>query len=686
MTTLRNIITRFGFKVEKGKLIFVQRGADLAKRKLRVATREARRFSRSLEQIGTAAKLGFAAFVTGRIIKSVTTDFANLAGEALNVSKGIGVTVEEYQELDFVAQSTGIQIRSLSGAMGKMNRKAFEAGQGGKEAADVFRHLGISYRDASGEIDKGLPLLLRVSEQFKKMPAGAKKSALLLKLFEETGLRFASAMDLGAEGIKNLMTQARKSGGILSKKQAQQAAALSGEMVKFHFILRAVRNQIALRLIPSITRAMRKFGEWARRGDNLKNALRLLTIAAKIAGAVLVVMISAKVVQSFQMLATAVMAGVRALRLFAGAGALVQAKFALAAIAIAVVALAIEDIIGFMTGKESLIGKIIGDPAKAEAVRRSILGIVDAFLGLWRQAAPILAAVAKEVVGLLKDLWPSIKALFKAFFGLIRALLPAFRIVFKLLRPMLKFFFQTFAGMLRGISDMVKRLTPIFQTVMAALTFAIEEITPVFEMLFSGIEIAINFISNAFEDLANVIMGVAMRSEEIWDAVTTAITESLENATETIANIWKGLVDIAETVSKKISGAWSSSANAMKRAWKAVFDWMRGIVKTITDPILTAFFALQAALGVGKGQLSVVSGALSAATRAGVAAPTPGIRTVAGTTSVKQAVSVGGISVTVEGGANLTPEQFQERTAAAVGQALNDAMLQSFRDFKAVTP
>lgn len=87
----------------------------------------------------------------------------------------------------------------------ELQDKLSGTGEKTESAGAAMRRLGIQYRDAQGNIISSGELLKRLADQFAKMPDGAEKAALAVKLFgEELGPRLVPLLNQGADGIRKL--------------------------------------------------------------------------------------------------------------------------------------------------------------------------------------------------------------------------------------------------------------------------------------------------------------------------------------------------------------------------------------------------------------------------------------------------------------------------------------------------
>ena len=143
--------------------------------------------------IGAAAIKGVT-MLTGALrgaSSAVTTFFGNIAKEADATAKlaaAIGINSSSLQTFQVIASRAGIGPEELSSALRKVTQRIGEAKLGVGEATKTFAALGLNLE----ALGKQAPdqQFLTIARAIASIPDSATKSALAVKLFEETGVKF----------------------------------------------------------------------------------------------------------------------------------------------------------------------------------------------------------------------------------------------------------------------------------------------------------------------------------------------------------------------------------------------------------------------------------------------------------------------------------------------------------------
>jgi phage-related protein len=138
-----------------------------------------------------------------------------------------------------------------------LNQEIAKAADGNDAALGKFQELGISIRDAGGQVKSTETLMKELADRFAQLPDGAEKSALAVQLFGRSGAQLLPLLNGGAEGIKNLGDEATRLGIVFTKEQAVIAEGMNDALEALQAGVRGTRAQIGILFAPTITEAAR---------------------------------------------------------------------------------------------------------------------------------------------------------------------------------------------------------------------------------------------------------------------------------------------------------------------------------------------------------------------------------------------------------------------------------------------
>ena len=178
----------------------------------------------------------------------VTKRFIDL-GDALNkMSARTGATVEWLSAMSFGAERSGATIEMLEQAIRKLNKAIAEAQQGNRTPYEVFRKLRIDPSSMEFKsMDAGAQFEL-VARRLHEVQSQAEKTRLAMALFEEGGVMLLPLLG----DIDKLKQKAKELGIIMSKEQADTAAALLDSWTNFKYQLNAIFMSLGEALAPAL--------------------------------------------------------------------------------------------------------------------------------------------------------------------------------------------------------------------------------------------------------------------------------------------------------------------------------------------------------------------------------------------------------------------------------------------------
>lgn len=169
------------------------------------------------------------------------------AGDAMNdLSQRTGVSVEALAKFKKAASTSGTDIDSVAKSLGRLSKGMFEAATTGKgKAADALNALGISAKDAAGNIKSADAVTLEIANRFKAMPDGVTKTALAMALFGKSGAEMIPMLNMGGAAIDSLSVKMTKAFAEKADEYKDKLAILGGKVG-------ALGADLAIALLPAL--------------------------------------------------------------------------------------------------------------------------------------------------------------------------------------------------------------------------------------------------------------------------------------------------------------------------------------------------------------------------------------------------------------------------------------------------
>lgn len=184
------------------------------------------------------------------------------ADAAAKGARSVGLTTEAYQELGHAAALSGVQQEQLNAAITRNTAAVQKAARGDKGLAAIYRRAGVNVRTlAKLKPDEQFE---RIADAIAKVDDPAKRSALSVELFGESGGKLASLLAGGAKGIQDLRKEARDLGLVIPDDQAQAAERFNDQLDRLSGIVAGVKRAFLLSLLPALEPLLVDLVKWRK--------------------------------------------------------------------------------------------------------------------------------------------------------------------------------------------------------------------------------------------------------------------------------------------------------------------------------------------------------------------------------------------------------------------------------------
>jgi TP901 family phage tail tape measure protein len=172
------------------------------------------------------------------------------------LNRETGVAVEQIQALGYAASVNGSSADALGGSFKEMSKRLGEFVQtGGGPAKEIIEKLGISVKDAEGNVRSADQVFLGLSDTLQGM-GRAEQANVLDKLGIDQSL--IQLVSLSSEEVGKLTDKALAL-GVVTKEQADNAAAFNDSLTTLKFGLSGIQNAVAVGFAPAMTDLTDKF-------------------------------------------------------------------------------------------------------------------------------------------------------------------------------------------------------------------------------------------------------------------------------------------------------------------------------------------------------------------------------------------------------------------------------------------
>lgn len=219
-----------------------------------------------LERLGAlAGRLSLLFGAAGGGAFALGTEAATAAAEASKFASMVGLSTGNWQEYAGAATMAGMEADELASLMLTLQERAVNAARGEKGDIEMLQLMGISAKNARGELKNADTLLLELADRVKKMrEAGemGKAAGIMNQLGGEEGARLLDLLKNGREGLLAMRKEARELGLVLSDEALESALEYGSAINRVKATFRGLGLTLGKTFLPSLTKLLDKFQAW----------------------------------------------------------------------------------------------------------------------------------------------------------------------------------------------------------------------------------------------------------------------------------------------------------------------------------------------------------------------------------------------------------------------------------------
>ena len=170
---------------------------------------------------------------------------AQFADDMATMSVVTGVSTERLQEFEYMAGLIDVDLTTIAGAMSKTT-KQMAAG------SDAFDTLGVSIRDANGELRDNEDVFYEAIDALGKIQNETERDALAMELFGKSAQDLNPLIAAGSDRMKELAQEAHDVGFVLGDETVSALSAGQDELDRFAKASEAAKNAVGAQLLPSL--------------------------------------------------------------------------------------------------------------------------------------------------------------------------------------------------------------------------------------------------------------------------------------------------------------------------------------------------------------------------------------------------------------------------------------------------
>lgn len=306
--------------------------ADAAKKDAEAKTKAA-----DDAKVAMAATTAAIALVARAALQAVNA-FAAHAEELRDTSREARVTTTQLQELEHAAVQGGVGVERMRSGVNTFGQSLRAAERYGNSTTFLLRRLGIQARDAGGHIRPTGELLDEVAVAMEHIQSPTRRARVAVQLFGESGRRMLDVLHTGPGGIRALRDELAELGGGVTPEAVAASREYTQATERLGRAQDSLQSVLAVEVLPALGWVATLLARVGGAAARLTNGTHVARIALVLLGAT----------------------GVAVAADLAAAWIVAAAPYLLIAAGVGLLVLALDDLITYVEGGDSVIGRFLG--------------------------------------------------------------------------------------------------------------------------------------------------------------------------------------------------------------------------------------------------------------------------------------------------------------------------------------
>lgn len=207
----------------------------------------------SAAAVAAAAAIGTAFAKIGSSLVTATINTSQLADELITLSSTTGLATSTIQELNYAQELLDVSTDTVTGSMTKLLTNMDKAADGSESAQASFASLGISYKDAAGNLRSTEDVFWDAIDALGKIENETERDAVAMDLFGKSAKELNPLIEAGSEEFAKLAEEARETGYVMSDETLAAFGALDDNVQKLKNGVQSVEQSFGKVLLPLLT-------------------------------------------------------------------------------------------------------------------------------------------------------------------------------------------------------------------------------------------------------------------------------------------------------------------------------------------------------------------------------------------------------------------------------------------------
>lgn len=180
---------------------------------------------------------------------------AAYADDILTLSTTSGLATDTLQEYKYMAGLVDVELSTITGSLTKVTKSMQSASKGSGDAYEAYKRLGVSVKDANGNLRKSEDVFNDLIGALGKAENETEQELLAMTLMGKSAKDLKPMIAAGTLALNSFRKEAHDTGYVLSNQALQALGKAQDGMDRLSVATEATKNRFAVGLAPAIATA-----------------------------------------------------------------------------------------------------------------------------------------------------------------------------------------------------------------------------------------------------------------------------------------------------------------------------------------------------------------------------------------------------------------------------------------------
>lgn len=205
---------------------------------------------------------GYIAQLAGTELVRLTRAAIDSAAAVKTLSTNLGVSTDEFQELQYTAGKVEMSNDDLNKSLGEFSVRLGEARAGSGQMVDQLKDQNRALLDSVRSAPSLVAALNIAVAALSKVQDRSERAALAVDLFGKQGADLAKLANLGADGLSKMADQAHAVGAVIDGDLIEQSRAFNVELEEISRRAEKAQQSLLVKLAPALLVAARGYAQF----------------------------------------------------------------------------------------------------------------------------------------------------------------------------------------------------------------------------------------------------------------------------------------------------------------------------------------------------------------------------------------------------------------------------------------